>query len=142
LLLLQCRLDDLRWCRLDDVMTLLHHGHQERRFIVILGLGQIYPLLPWLTAISGPMAGAPAVMTLVVTLRSLLPAVAALARASALLAATRQTLPSVATLAHLLLPLLLREKQLAVYARWWQSVILHGAVSFDKSWVTSIATAT
>jgi hypothetical protein len=82
LLLLQCRLDDLRWCRLDDVMTLLHHGHQERRFIVILGLGQIYPLLPWLTAISGPMAGAPAVMTLVVTLRSLLPAVAALVMAS------------------------------------------------------------
>jgi uncharacterized membrane protein len=64
------------------VMTLLHHGHQEHQFIVILGLGQIYPLLPWLAAIFGPMAGAPAVMTLVVTLRSLLPAVAALARAS------------------------------------------------------------
>jgi hypothetical protein len=108
-------------------MTLLHHGHKERRFIVILGLGQIYPLLPWLAAISGPMAGAPAVMTLVVTLRSLLPTIAALARALALLAATRRTLPSVATLTHLL-PLLLREKQLVVYARWWQCVILHGAV--------------
>jgi hypothetical protein len=98
------------------------------RFIVILGLGQIYPLLPWLVAISGPMAGAPAVMTLVVTLRSLLSAVASLAWASALLVATGRTLPSVATLAHLLLPLLLREKQLAVYTRWWQCVILHGAV--------------
>jgi uncharacterized membrane protein len=69
-------------------MTLLHHGHQERGFIVILGLGQIYPLLPWLAPISGPMAGAPAVMTLVVMLRSLLPAIAVLARASALLAAS------------------------------------------------------
>jgi hypothetical protein len=109
-------------------MTLLHHDHQERRFIVILGLGQIYPLLPWLVAISGLMAGAPIVMTLVITLRSLLPAVATLARASALLAATGRTLPNVATLAHLLLSLLLREKQLAIYARWWQCVILHGAV--------------
>jgi hypothetical protein len=127
LLLLQCRLDDLRWCRLDGVMT-LHHGHQERRFIVILGLGQIYPLLPWLAAISGPMVGAPAVMTLVVTLRSLLPTVAALVRASTLLVATGRTLPNVATLAHLLLPLLLREKQLVVYAWWWHCVILHGAV--------------
>jgi hypothetical protein len=109
-------------------MTLLHHGHQERRFIVILDLGQIYPLLSWLAAISGPMAGATAVMTLVVTLRSLLPVVAAFARALALLAATGRTLPSVATLAHFLLLLLLREKQLVVYARWWQCVILHGAV--------------
>jgi hypothetical protein len=109
-------------------MTLLHHGHQECRFIVILGLGQIYLLLPWLAAISGPMADAPTVMTLVITLRSLLPAVAALARASALLATTGRTLPSVATLTHLLLPLLLREKQLVVYARWWQCVILHGTV--------------
>jgi hypothetical protein len=109
-------------------MTLLHHGHQERPFIVILGLGQIYPLLSWLAAIPGPMAGAPAIMTLVITLRSLLPAVATLARASALLAVIGRTLPSVATLAHLLLPLLLREKQLAVYVRWWQCVILHGAV--------------
>jgi hypothetical protein len=108
-------------------MTLLHHGHKECRFIVILGLGQIYPL-PWLAAISDSMVSAPTVMTLVVTLRSLLPVVAALARALALLAATGQTLPSVATLAHLLLPLLLREKQLAVYVRWWQCVILHGAV--------------
>jgi hypothetical protein len=74
------------------------------------------------------MACAPTVMTLVVTLRCLLPAIAGLARASALLAATGRILPSVATLAHLLLPLLLREKQLAVYARWWQCVILHGAV--------------
>jgi hypothetical protein len=106
-------------CRLDGIMTLLHHGHQEHRFIVILALGQIYPLLPWLAAISGPMAGALVVMTLIVTLRSLLPAVAALARPSALLAATGRTLPNVAMLAHLLLPLLLREKQLAVYARWW-----------------------
>jgi hypothetical protein len=87
-LLLQCRLDDLQWCRLDGVMTLLHHGHQERRFIIILDLGQIYPLLPWLAAISNPMAGAPTIMTLVVTLRSLLPAVVALARASALLITT------------------------------------------------------
>jgi hypothetical protein len=78
-LLLQYRLDDLWWCRLDGVMTLLDHGHQERWFIVILRLGQIYPLLPWLAAISGPMAGALTVMTLVVTLRSLLLAVAALA---------------------------------------------------------------
>jgi hypothetical protein len=78
----------MRWCWLDGVMTLLHHGHQERRFIVILGLGQIHPLLPWLAAISGPMADASAVMTLVVTLRSLLPAVPAVAQASALLAAT------------------------------------------------------
>jgi hypothetical protein len=74
------------------------------------------------------MAGAPAVMTLVVTLRSLLPAVAALARVSALLAATERTLSNVATLAHLLLPLLLHEKQLVIYARWWQCVILYGAV--------------
>jgi hypothetical protein len=74
------------------------------------------------------MAGAPAVMTLVVTLRSLLPTVAALARASTLLATTGRTLPSVATLAHLLLPLLLHEKHLAVYVRWWQCIILHGAV--------------
>jgi hypothetical protein len=74
------------------------------------------------------MAGAPAVMTLVVTLGSFLPAVAALAWALALLAATGRTPPNVATLAHLLLSLLLREKQLAVYARWWQCVILHGAV--------------
>jgi hypothetical protein len=74
------------------------------------------------------MVDAPAVMTLVVTLRSLIPVIAALARKSALLTATGRTLPSVATLAHLLLPLLLREKQLAVYARWWQCVILHGAV--------------
>jgi hypothetical protein len=118
MLLLQCRLDDLWWCRLDDVMTLLHHSLQKHRFIVILGLGQIYPLLPWLAAISGLMAGAPAVMTLVVMLRFLLPAVAVLAQASALLATTGRTLPSVATLAHLLLPLLLREKQLAVYVRW------------------------
>jgi hypothetical protein len=109
-----------------DVMTLLHHGHQEHRFIVILGLGQIYPLLPWLAAIFGPMAGAPAVMTLVVTLCSLLPAVAALARA--LLAATRRTLPNVATLVHLLLPLLLREKQIVVYVRWWQRIILHSTI--------------
>jgi hypothetical protein len=109
-MLLQCRLDDLRWCRLNGVMTLLHHGHHEHRFIIILGLGQIYPLLPWLAAMSGPMAGAPAVMTLVVTLRSLIPVVVALARASVLLAATGRTLPSVAMLAHLLLPLLLREK--------------------------------
>jgi uncharacterized membrane protein len=114
-------------CRLDSVMT-LHHGHQEHWFIVILGLGQIYPLLPWLAAICGPMAGALAVMTLVVMLRSLLPAVAVLAWASALLAATGRTLLSVATLAHLLLPLLLREKQLAVYARLWQCVILHDVV--------------
>jgi uncharacterized membrane protein len=99
-------------------MTLLHHGHQERRFIVILGLGQIYPLLPWLAAISGPMAGAPTIMTLVVTLRSLLSAVATLAWESALLTATGRTLPSVATLTHLLLPLLLCEKQLVVYVRW------------------------
>jgi hypothetical protein len=127
-LLLQCRLDDLRWCRLDDIMTLLHHGHQERRFIIILGLGQIYPLIPWLVAISGPMAGAPTVMTLVVTLRSLLPVVATLAWASALLTATGRILPNVATLAHLLIPLLLRQKQLAVYARWWKCIILHGAV--------------
>jgi hypothetical protein len=119
LLLLQCRIDDLRWCRLDGVMTLLHHGHQERRFIVILGLGQIYPLLTWLAATSGPMAGAPAVITLVVTLHSLLLVVASLARASALLTATGRTLTSIATLTHLLLPLLHREKQLAVYARWW-----------------------
>jgi hypothetical protein len=74
------------------------------------------------------MAGAPAVMTFIVTLRSFLPVVAALTRASALLTATRRTLPSIATLAHLLLPLLLREKQLAVYARWWQCVILHGTI--------------
>jgi hypothetical protein len=65
------------------------------------------------------MAGATAVMTLVITLRSLLPAVAALARALALLVATGRTLLSIATLAYLLLPLLLREKQLVVYARWW-----------------------
>jgi uncharacterized membrane protein len=90
-------------------MTLLHHGHQEHWFIILLSLGQIYPLLPWLAAISGPMAGAPAVMTLVVTLGSLLPAVAALAWALALLTATGRTLPNVATLAHLLLSLLLRE---------------------------------
>jgi hypothetical protein len=109
-------------------MTLRHHGHQERRFIIILGLGQIYPLLPWLAAISGPMVGASVIMTLVVTLRSLLPAVAALARASALLTATGRTLPNVATLAHLLLPLLLREKQLAVYTRWWQRIILHSTI--------------
>jgi hypothetical protein len=69
-------------------MTLLHHGHQEHRFIIILGLDQIYALLPWLAAISGPMADAPAVMTLVITLRSLLPTVVVLARASVLLAAT------------------------------------------------------
>jgi hypothetical protein len=86
--LLQCRLDDLRWCRLNGMMTLLHHGHQERRFIVIFGLSQIYPLLPWLAAIFGPMAGAPAIMTLVVTLRSLLSTVAVLARALVLHAAT------------------------------------------------------
>jgi hypothetical protein len=109
-------------------MTLLHHGHQERRFIIILGLGQIYPLLPWLAAISGPMTDVLAVMTLVVTLRSLLPAVAALAWASTLLAITGRTLPSVATLAHLLLPLLLREKQLAVYARGWKCIILHSTI--------------
>jgi hypothetical protein len=48
-------------------MTLLHHCHQERWFIVILGLDRIYLLLPWLAVISDPMAGAPAVMTLVVT---------------------------------------------------------------------------
>jgi hypothetical protein len=115
-------------CRLDDVMTLLHHGHHEHRFIVIFSLGQIYPLLPWLAAISSPMASAPVVMTLIVMLRSLLPVVATLVRASALLATTGRTLPSVAMLAHLLLPLLLREKQLTIYARWWQCVILHGAV--------------
>jgi hypothetical protein len=63
-----------------------------------------------------------------VTLRSLLPAVVALARASALLAATGRTLLSVATLAHLLLPLLLREKQLTVYARWWQRIILQSTI--------------
>jgi hypothetical protein len=109
-------------------MTLLHHGHQEHRFIVILGLGQIYLILSWLVAISGPMSDGTTVMTLVITLRSLLLAFAVLTRASALLAATGRTLPSVATLAHLLLPLLLREKQLIIYARWWQRVILHGAV--------------
>jgi hypothetical protein len=74
------------------------------------------------------MVGASVIMTLVVTLRSLLPAVAALARASALLTATGRTLPNVATLAHLLLPLLLREKQLAVYTRWWQRIILHSTI--------------
>jgi hypothetical protein len=74
------------------------------------------------------MADAPAVMTLVVTLRSLLLAIAALVRASVMLAATIQTLPSIAALARLLLPLLLHEKQLAVYARWWQCVILHGVI--------------
>jgi hypothetical protein len=52
-------------------MTLLHHGHQEHRFIVILGLGQIYLILSWLVAISGPMSDGPTVMTLVITLRSL-----------------------------------------------------------------------
>jgi hypothetical protein len=76
------------------------------------------------------MAGAPTVVTLVITLRSLLPAVAALARALALLVTTGLTLPSVATLAHLLLPLLLREKQLAAYARWWQRIILHSTIIF------------
>jgi hypothetical protein len=67
-------------------------------------------------------------MTLVAMLRSLLPAVAALARASALLATTGRTLPNVATLAHLLLLLLLHEKQFAIYLRWWQCIILHGTV--------------
>jgi hypothetical protein len=69
------------------------------------------------------MAGAPAVMTLVVMLRAVLPAVACVG-----IAATVRTLPSIAVLTRLLLPLLLREKQLAVYARWWQCVILHGTV--------------
>jgi hypothetical protein len=77
-------------------------------------------------------------MTLIVTLRSLLPAVAALAQASALLVAAGRTLPSIATLAHLLLSFLLREKQLAVYARWWQCVILHGAVLRRPQPATSI----
>jgi hypothetical protein len=67
-------------------------------------------------------------MTLVVTLRSLLPAVATLARASVLLAATGRTLPRVAMLAHLLLPLLLHEKRFAIYARWWQRIILHSTI--------------
>jgi hypothetical protein len=81
-----------------------------------------------LVAISSPMTGAPVVMTLVITLRSLLPAVAVLAWASTPLAATGRTLPSVATLAHLILPLLLHEKELSFYMRWWQRIILHGAV--------------
>jgi hypothetical protein len=37
-------------------------------------------------------------------------------------------MPSVAALARLLLPLLLREEQLAIYTRWWQRVIFHGAI--------------
>jgi hypothetical protein len=74
------------------------------------------------------VAGAPVVMTLAVTLCSLLSAIAAVARASAMLAATIRTLPSIVALARLLLLLLLREKQLAVYARWWQCAILHDAI--------------
>jgi hypothetical protein len=107
-------------------MNLLHHGHQERWFIVLLDLGQISPLL-WLAAISGPMVGAPAVVTLVVMLRHLLPIVVVLAQALALLTATGQALPSVVAMVCLLLPLLLHE-ELAVYARWWQRVILHVAI--------------
>jgi hypothetical protein len=70
------------------------------------------------------MAGAVAVVTLVVTLRALLPTVATLARASPLLTATGRALPNVTALAGCLLPLLLCEEQLAVYARWWQSILL------------------
>jgi hypothetical protein len=51
-------------------------------------------------------------VTLVVTLRALLPTVDALARASPLTAAERA------------LPLLLREEQLAVYVRRWQCILL------------------
>jgi hypothetical protein len=74
------------------------------------------------------MAGAAAVVTLVVTLRALLPTIAALARASPLLATAGRALPSVTVLAGFLLPLLLCEEQLAVYARRWQHIILLGVI--------------
>jgi hypothetical protein len=83
------------------------------------------------------MVGAPAVVALIVTLRPLLPAVATLARASAL-ATARRALPSVAVLARLRSPLLLREEQLAVYARWWQRVIFLGAILYRTQPAISI----
>jgi hypothetical protein len=125
LLLHQSRSDCQR--RRRCVLDLLHHSHQERRFLILLGLGQIRALL-WLAAISCPMTGGATVVTLVVMLRALLPTIAALVRASPLLAVTGRALPSVIALAGLLLPLLLREEQLAVYARRWQHILLLDAI--------------
>jgi hypothetical protein len=76
------------------------------------------------------MAGATAVVTLAITLRALLLTVATLAQASSLLAVIRRALSSIIALAGPLLPLLLHEEQLAVYARWWQRIILLGTMLY------------
>jgi uncharacterized membrane protein len=73
------------------------------------------------------MAGAVAVVTLVIMLRALLPTFVALARASSV-ATVGRALPIITVLAGLLLPLLLREEQLAIYARRWQRFILLGVI--------------
>jgi hypothetical protein len=73
------------------------------------------------------MAGAAAVVTLIVMVHALLPTVTALAWASPL-AAAGQALPSITALADHLLLLLLHEEQLAVYTRWWQRILLLGAI--------------
>jgi hypothetical protein len=68
------------------------------------------------------MAGATAVVTLVVTLRVLLPTVATLARASPPLNEPCPTsLRWEAFSFHC-------SEQLAIYARWWQRIILFGVI--------------
>jgi hypothetical protein len=115
-LFLQRRFDSVQWRW--RIFNFLHHGHLERRFIALLSLGQIRPVL-WLAALTCPMTGAAAVVTFVITLRALLPTVATLARMSPLLTAVERALPSFTALEGLLLPFLLCEEQLAVYARRW-----------------------